>query len=30
MTSMIDEPERGSVILNSAKEILSTLLPSKG
>ena len=30
MTSLIDEPELGSVIKNSAKELLSTVLPGKG
>ncbi len=29
MTSLIDEPERGSVIINSAKEMLAAVLPGK-
>ena len=29
MTSLIDEPERGSVIVNSAKEMLANILPTK-
>ena len=27
MTSLLDEPERGSVIVNSAKEVLAGVLP---
>ncbi len=27
MTSLLDEPERGSVILNSAKEVLASVIP---
>jgi hypothetical protein len=27
MVSLIDEPERGSVIVNSAKEVLASILP---
>jgi pyruvate dehydrogenase (quinone) len=29
MTSLFDEPERGSVIVNSAKEMLASVLPGK-
>jgi len=29
MTSLIDEPERGSVIVNSAKEVLASVLPGR-
>ena len=29
MTSLLDEPERGSVIVNSAKEMLASVLPGK-
>jgi pyruvate dehydrogenase (quinone) len=30
MTSLLDEPERSSVIVNSAKEMLASVLPGKG
>jgi pyruvate dehydrogenase (quinone) len=30
MMSLLDEPERGSVIVNSAKEMLASVLPGKG